>query len=248
MQNLLTFGIHAATALFSSQVENIECLYIQKDRQDKRLQGIIDKANHYGIPVILQSKKKIDDLSEEGKHQGVIIRCYQPIAAQTVEQLLHSLTHDPFLLVLDEVKDPHNLGACLRSADAAGVDAIIITKNNSVGLTPSVKKIASGAAETVPVIEVTNLANTIKTLQTAGIWIVGTSDKATQTLYETPLTGPLALVLGSEERGLRQLTQKYCDHLVKIPMKGYVKSLNVSVAAGVCLFEVIRQRSIDKSN
>jgi 23S rRNA (guanosine2251-2'-O)-methyltransferase len=246
MQNLLTFGVHAVTALFSSQTENIECLYIQKDRQDKRLKAIIDKANHYGVPIITQSKQKLDDLCEQGKHQGVIVRCYQPIAAQTVEQLLHSITHDPFLLILDEVKDPHNLGACLRSADAAGVDAIIITKNNSVGLTPSVKKIASGAAETIPVIVVTNLANTIKTLQTAGIWIVGTSDKATKTLYETPLTGPLALVLGSEEKGLRQLTQKHCDHLAKIPMQGYVKSLNVSVAAGICLFESIRQRSMDK--
>ncbi|MDD3731006.1 MAG: 23S rRNA (guanosine(2251)-2'-O)-methyltransferase RlmB [candidate division Zixibacteria bacterium] len=156
--------------------------------------------------------------------------------------LLQSLKEPPFLLILDEINDPHNLGACLRSADAAGVHAVIVPKNRSVSLTETVRRVACGAAEKVPFVQATNLARVMDKLREAGIWIVGTADEAWDSLYQTSLVGPLALVMGSEGKGLRRLTREKCDFLVKIPMFGSVESLNVSVSAGICLFEALRQR------
>lgn len=156
--------------------------------------------------------------------------------------IIESLSDDPFLLVLDNIQDPHNLGACLRTADAAGVHAVIAPKDRSVGLTETVVRIACGAAESVPFVQVTNLARLLKQLQDHGVWLVGTSDRAEQTLYEVKLTGPIALVMGAEGKGLRRLTAEKCDFLVSLPMVGKVECLNVSVAAGICLFEAVRQR------
>lgn len=160
--------------------------------------------------------------------------------------ILDHLSEDPFLLVLDGIHDPHNLGACLRSADAAGVHAVIAPKDRAVSITETVRTVARGAAESVPFVQVTNLARTIKDLQQEGIWFVGTDDEASQTLYDIELTGPLAMVVGSEGKGVRRLTAEYCDFLVRIPMAGKVECLNASVAAGVCLFEAVRQRSLKK--
>jgi len=156
--------------------------------------------------------------------------------------LLDQLAEPPFLLVLDQVQDPHNLGACLRSADAAGVHGVIAPRDNAVGLTPTVHKVASGAARTVPFFQVTNLARVLRTLKERGIWLVGAAGEAEQSIYQADLTGPLALVMGAEDTGLRRLTREECDFLVRIPMRGHVESLNVSVATGVVLFEALRQR------
>lgn len=239
------FGFHPVESLLKHRAESITHLYVQKDRRDQRIESIIQLAKMNHIPLEYLSRQEIDNLLEEVNHQGIIASCKQ---AQTyterdLKHLLENLTVPPLVLVLDGVQDPHNLGACFRSADAAGVHAIIAPKDKSVGLTSVVSKVASGATETIPFVQVTNLVRAIEILKELGIWIYGADAEAPKTLFQTDLSGPVAIVLGAEGTGLRRLTREHCDVLIKIPMQGSVSSLNVSVATGIFLFEVIRQRN-----
>lgn len=241
------YGIHAVESLLSHHGEAVQLLYVQSDRADERIQGIIDMAERLGIPVELYTRAELDVMCPQ-VHQGVLALSL-PVKLERSEKELADILegldhpgHTPFLLVLDGVTDPHNLGACLRSAEAAGVDAVIVPKDKSAMITPVVRKVACGAAETVPFVAVTNLARTLKSLQQRGVWIFGAAGDAEQSLFDADLKGPLALVLGSEGSGLRRLTREHCDSLVSIPMAGEVDSLNVSVSAGICLFEAVRQR------
>ncbi|MDQ8039581.1 MAG: 23S rRNA (guanosine(2251)-2'-O)-methyltransferase RlmB [Rickettsiella sp.] len=238
------FGFHAVTTILNKAPERVLQLFRQEGRNDQRIQSIIQLAKNQHIPQQILSKLQLDKKAEGGRHQGILIEVNSlPVKDDNyLFSLIENLTKPAFLLVLDEIQDPHNLGACLRSANAADVDAVIITQHRSVGLTSTVRKIASGAAETTPLITVTNLASTLKKLKKVGIWIYGLEEMTTQSIYNTDLTGPLGLVLGAEGKGLRHLTRELCDGLITIPMHGTVESLNVSVAAGVCLFEAFRQR------
>jgi 23S rRNA (guanosine2251-2'-O)-methyltransferase len=196
----------------------------------------------------LSEEAQLDKLAAGERHQGVVAELL-PRAGDPetqLEEALEAAGDAPLLLVLDGVQDPHNLGACLRSADAAGVAAVLVPRDRAAGLTPVVRKVAAGAAETVPLVAVVNLARTLRELKERGVWLVGTDDSAEKTLYDAELTGPVALVMGSEGEGMRRLTRECCDQLVSIPMAGAVESLNVSVAAGVALFEAVRQRSAKK--
>ncbi|MFM1896072.1 MAG: hypothetical protein RLZZ385_1146 [Pseudomonadota bacterium] len=237
-------GIHAVTELLKRQPASVERLLVLQGRHDARMESVLSLAQAAGVQVETVPRQVLDQ-TPGGVHQGVAARCSAAESDKDeayLTQLLDGLDHDPLLLVLDEVTDPHNMGACLRTADAAGVDAVIVPRNNSAGLNPTVRKVASGAAEAVPLVTVTNLSRTLKALQQRGVWLVGTSDDVPVSLYQQDLTGPLALVMGSEGKGMRRLTRDCCDFLVAIPMAGSVSSLNVSVAAGVCLFEAVRQR------
>ena len=222
---------------------------MQAGRTDDRLQKIHNLVEQHGIHKQLVGVKKLDS-RVSGSHQGVIALCRPGVALDEslLLKLFEQYGSQIFFLILDGVTDPHNLGACLRSADGAGVHAVIIPKDNAVGLTPVVQKVACGAAESVPLVPVTNLTRTIKKLKSLGIWVVGTTGNAGQTIYETNLSGPITLVMGAEGVGMRDLTTKQCDFLANIPMKGQVGSLNVSVAAGICLYEIGRQRSYGKKS
>ncbi|SRR5579883_1792022 len=238
------FGLHPVESLLQHQAERVIRLCVHQDRADKKRESLIQLARAQGIAVELVSKQELDRLTQEANHQGVIAFCTKAhtYTENDLKQLLQTITEPPFLLILDGVQDPHNLGACFRSADAAGAHAIITPKDKSVGMTPVVSKVASGAAEIVPFVQVTNLVRTLEALKEFGIWIYGAAAEAEQTLYQMDFSGPIAIVLGAEGTGLRRLTREHCDVLMKIPMQGSVSSLNVSVAAGVCLFEVVRQR------
>jgi 23S rRNA (guanosine2251-2'-O)-methyltransferase len=223
----------------------VQVLYTLAGRRDKRLQSLVDKAKHAGIPVEECSRADLDARCPQ-VHQGIVAlseATNREYHEQDLDALLDGLDHPPLLLVLDGVTDPHNLGACLRSAEAAGADAVIVPKDKSVQLSPTVRKVACGAAEIVPFVSVTNLARTLQSLQQRGIWVFGAAGEAQQSLYDADLKGPIALVLGSEGKGLRRLTREHCDSLLAIPMAGVVSSLNVSVSTGVCLFEAVRQRT-----
>lgn len=242
------FGFHAITALLKSHPKKICRLYRQEGRDDKRMQALLQLTEAQAIPIHSISKQQCDLWSNAGVHQGILaeITAGKSLNEHDLFSLLVQRLQDesrpPFLLVLDEVQDPHNLGACLRSANAAGVDAVIIPQDRSASMTATVRKIAVGAAEATPLFSVVNLASTLEKLKKAGIWCYGLDQSATQLIYDTPLTGALALILGAEGKGLRRLTRERCDGLVAIPMVGTVSSLNVSVAAGICLFEALRQR------
>lgn len=243
------FGFHAITALLKSHPERISQLFLQTGRKDKRIQEIIQWAESQAIPVQSLSKSQCDEASKGGVHQGILaeIKIAKALSERDLWVLLNQRlenvsSNPPFLLILDGVQDPHNLGACLRSANAAGVDAVIIPEDRSVNMTPIVRKVAAGAAEMTPLITVTNLATTLEKLKKTGVWCYGLDQSGTQLIYNTVLTGALALVLGAEGKGLRRLTKARCDALIAIPIIGSVNSLNVSVAAGVSLFEVVRQR------
>lgn len=224
--------------------EDVRELWVDKARADERIHLILESARSRNIPVHHVNKSHLDSLNSNGNHQGVIANCQAGrwLKEYQLESLLEKIETPPFFLILDCVQDPHNLGACLRSADGAGVDGVIIPKDRSVGLTSTVRKVASGAADSVPVFQVTNLARTIRDLKQQNIWVYGLAGEATRSLFETNLTTGMALVLGAEGKGLRRLTRDTCDELVKLPMAGQVESLNVSVATGVCLYEVVRQR------
>jgi 23S rRNA (guanosine2251-2'-O)-methyltransferase len=240
----LVYGLHAVDALLRQQPEQIQRVWVQDARKDKRIAGIIELASNQGITLERLSREQLDD-KVQGRHQGVVaeVRPGELKWDETaLNQLLDSLDQPALLLVLDGVTDPHNLGACLRSADAAGVHAVIVPKDNAADLTPAVRKVACGAAEVVPFVRVSNLARTLEGLKQRGIWLFGAAGEADKTIYNNDLTGPMALIMGSEGAGLRRLTREACDYLVKLPMAGSVSSLNVSVATGVCLFEVVRQR------
>ncbi|MTD27593.1 23S rRNA (guanosine(2251)-2'-O)-methyltransferase RlmB [Erwinia sorbitola] len=241
----IVFGIHAVQALLDSDPQRFQEVFILKGRDDRRLQTLVKALEAQGIVIQVASKQVLDSKSEGAVHQGIIARVKPGRQYQEgdLPDLLASLD-SPFLLILDGVTDPHNLGACMRSADAAGVHAIILPKDRSAQLNATAKKVASGAAEHIPLIRVTNLARTMRVLQEANVWIVGTAGEADHTLYQSKMTGPMALVMGAEGEGMRRLTREHCDELISIPMAGSVSSLNVSVATGVCLFEAVRQRSV----
>lgn len=251
-------GIHSVTELLRRNPEDVFELVLQQERADQRLDEVRALSTELGIkiqvmPKAALEKKLLGEGKGEGKGDGRRIPVHQGVAAlcqwrDTVRdeaflnKLLTNLDHPALILVLDEVTDPHNLGACLRTADAAGVDAVIVPKDNSATLNMTVRKVASGAAEKVNLVAVTNLARTLAALQERGIWISGTAGEADHSVYQADFTGPVAIVMGSEGKGLRRLTREHCDYLISIPMAGVVSSLNVSVAAGVCLFEAVRQR------
>ena len=237
------YGIHAIEAVMEREPERLIELYILKGRDDKPVNNMVSQARQFGISVQFCQRKALDEKVNGEQHQGVVARA-RP-GKQYDESDLDRIVADsakPFLLILDGVTDPHNLGACLRTADAAGIDAIVVPKDNSVALTPVVRKVASGAADLVPLVQVTNLARTLRQLQDAGVWIIGTAGEAQQSLYDCKMLGPVALVMGAEGKGMRRLTREHCDELIKLPMAGTVSSLNVSVATGICLYEIVRQR------
>lgn len=239
----LVFGIHAVGALMQRAPQDVLELFVMKDRDDKRMQPLIQQARQHGVSVQFCNRKTLDDMVG-GQHQGIVVKArLQSSGTEADLAAIVAANDKPFILILDGVTDPHNLGAILRSADAAGVHAVVAPKDRSVKLTSVVRKVACGAAENVPFITITNLARTMRELQDAGVWIVGTAGETETLVYDADLKGPLALVLGAEGEGLRRLTRETCDSLVKIPMFGTVSSLNVSVAAGICLFEAVRQRS-----
>jgi 23S rRNA (guanosine2251-2'-O)-methyltransferase len=238
------FGLHAVRTLIQQRPERAALLLLQKGRDDARMQELVQLAQAKSIKTEWRDQKELDRLSGSERHQGAClqIRSVGVMGEGALDDLLDALTTPPLLLVLDGVQDPHNLGACMRTADAAGVAAVIVPKDRAAGLSATVRKVASGAAESVPLIQVTNLARTLRWLKEREIWIVGTDDQAEHSLYGAKLTGPLAIVLGAEGTGLRRLTRENCDALVSIPMRGIVESLNVSVATGVLLYEALRQR------
>ncbi|MGL4858834.1 MAG: 23S rRNA (guanosine(2251)-2'-O)-methyltransferase RlmB [Enterobacteriaceae bacterium] len=240
----MIYGIHAVHALLQREPQRLREVFVLKGRHDQRLHALILELESLGILVQVAQRQWLDKQSQGGVHQGIIAKISEGRSWQEADlpDLLAELDVPPFLLILDGITDPHNLGACLRSADAAGVHAVIVPRDRSAALNATARKVASGAAENVPLIRVTNLARTLRTLQQEGIWIVGTAGEAQQTLYQAQLTGPLALVMGAEGEGMRRLTREHCDQLVSLPMSGSVSSLNVSVATGICLFEARRQR------
>lgn len=240
------YGIHAVQAALDYSAKKIHCGWIDAQRQDRRLRQVSEALTDLGIVVEKTERKKLDKMAGGKHHQGIMIEIEMPsaLSEERLKQALAELDEMPLLLVLDQVQDPHNLGACLRTADAVGVHGIVVTKDNAVGMTPTVCKVASGAAETVPVYQVTNLARTLRWLKDQNIWIVGSSGAAQQSLYDIDLNMPLAIVMGTEGSGMRQLTEKQCDFLLQIPMIGQVESLNVSVAAGIVLYEAYRQRRV----
>lgn len=242
----IVFGLHAVQALLKKHPDRISRLALLEDRQDKKIQAILDIAKRAKIKIEFYSRQELDHLTQKENHQGAVAFCH-PIKKLTeydLEVLLDNLAEPAFLLILDGVQDPHNLGAILRSADAAGVHAVIAPKDKSVGITPAVSKVASGAAEVVHFIQVTNLARTMDMLKEKNIWIYGAAGEADKNIFATNLKGAVAIALGAEGEGLRRLTRDKCDVLLKIPMQGSVSSLNVSVATGVFLFEVVRQRGV----
>lgn len=238
------FGIHAVQAALDYSPQKIKQAWVDPQRQDARLTQVLDDLLALGIKPEKSERKKLDRMADGKNHQGIVVAVELP-AVRGEDQLkrdVEALTETAFYLVLDQVQDPHNLGACLRTADAVGAHGIIVTKDNAAGITPTVCKVASGAAETVPVYQVTNLARVLRWLKEQNIWIMGTAGEAEQTIYDMKLDMPLAVVMGAEGTGMRHLTRQHCDFLVKIPMAGQVESLNVSVAAGVMLYEVFRQK------
>ncbi|NVK40445.1 MAG: 23S rRNA (guanosine(2251)-2'-O)-methyltransferase RlmB [Oceanospirillaceae bacterium] len=244
MQDEILFGQHAVRTALKKDAKRIKRLLVQKGRRDERMQQVLELAAGAHIRPQVVTRQELEQLADGGVHQGVLVVC-EPMRSHDenyLEQLLDGLETQPFLLVLDGVTDPHNLGACLRTADAAGVQAVIAPKDKSAPLNATVSKVACGAAEAVPYVQVTNLSRTLQSLQQRGIWITGTAGEADQLVYDANLQGPMALVMGAEGKGMRRLTREHCDQLVKIPMAGEVSSLNVSVATGVCLFEAVRQR------
>ena len=249
----ILFGFHAVLSRMRQHATSIEEILIDRDRIDARMKDLLKMAEASNVRTMQVDRTRLDGLAGmNGRHQGVIARVVDtPIPYKDIHDILESdLTEPPFFLVLDGVEDPHNLGACLRVADAMGVHAVIAPKDRAVGLNATVRKVASGAAETVPFIAVTNLARTLRELKDAGVFVVGTAMEAAKgqdapaSLLDTQLAGPIALVLGAEGDGIRRLTAETCDALVTIPMFGSVESLNVSVASGICLYEVRRQRSL----
>ena len=240
------FGVHAVTSLLDSAPERIVRLYLLDGRDDQKLQTLLRKAEALDVAITRRDRKALDQLTAGAVHQGVVAECKAApqLREDDVESMLET-NRKPLLLVLDGITDPHNLGACLRTADAAGVHAVIAPKDRSAVLNPTARKVACGAAERIPFISVTNLARTLRMLKEHNVWVVGTAGEASESIYQCKLNVPLALVMGAEGEGMRRLTREHCDQLINIPMFGSVSSLNVSVATGVCLFEAVRQRSAD---
>jgi len=236
-------GFHAVAARLRERPAGVQAIYTAAARQDRRAREIVELAQSLGIDVREVDDARLSRLAEGEIHQGVVAQVQGETLRQTIESVLDALTAPPLLLLLDGVTDPHNLGACLRSADAFGVDAVVIPKDRAVGVNATVAKVASGAVETVPVIAVTNLARTMRGLKDRGVWLVAAEAEGAESLFGADLSGPIAWVLGGEGSGLRRLTRELCDRSVSIPLMGRVASLNVSVAAGICLYATRQQRS-----
>ena len=246
------YGMHAVDGLLRRSPRSVQRLWLQSGREDKRVTALLDLARNQGVPVSREPRRVLDAMVD-GRHQGVVAQTRESAghdepsgtglwSEQRLLQAVEEKSSPVLILVLDGVTDPHNLGACLRSADAAGVDAVVVPKDRSADLNATARKVACGAAETVPFVRVTNISRTLQALKERGVWLYGTAGEAEKSLFESELTGSLALVMGGEGGGLRRLTREYCDFLVRLPMAGSVSSLNVSVATGICLFEVVRQR------
>ncbi|WKB53528.1 23S rRNA (guanosine(2251)-2'-O)-methyltransferase RlmB [Eleftheria terrae] len=243
MSAKVLFGFHAVTVRLKTAPQSIHEIYVDAGRRDQRMRQFVARAQEAGARLVDSDDDRLHKLCGTHRHQGVVAKVEPVAQVKSLDDLLDSIEEPPLLLVLDGVTDPHNLGACLRVADGAGAHAVIAPKDHAVGINATVAKVASGAAETMPYFMVTNLARTLKELQERNIWVIGTSDDAPKTLYQVELKGPVALVLGAEGAGMRQLTRKTCDELVSLPMRGAVESLNVSVASGICLYEALRQRA-----
>jgi 23S rRNA (guanosine2251-2'-O)-methyltransferase len=241
-ESRIVYGFHAVTSRLRQHAAGVQEIYLDATRSDVRAKDLIKLADGHGVRIIIADAQRIDGLTGHARHQGVAARVTAMQLKHDIHDVLEAISGPALLLVLDGVQDPHNLGACLRVADAFGVHAVIAPKDRAVGITPTVSKVASGAAETVPYITVTNLARTLRELKELGIWIIGTDEKGTTDLYDCKLKGALAWVFGAEGEGMRRLTREHCDELVRIPMSGTVESLNISVASGVCLGETFRQR------
>ncbi|MCQ8896366.1 23S rRNA (guanosine(2251)-2'-O)-methyltransferase RlmB [Limnobacter humi] len=238
----ILYGFHAVLARLKTAPSSVDEVLYEQSRKDKRMQQLIDKVKANGVKATGVDAERLEKAAGHRQHQGVVAFAKEITKSNDLFEIIERNGKNTLLLVLDGVTDPHNLGACLRSADAAGVQAVVIPKDKSVGITPVVSKVACGAAETLPVIMVTNLARTLEEIQDAGVWCIGAAGEADGTLYDVDLKGPVAWVMGAEGDGLRRLTRDKCDQLIQIPMVGSVESLNVSVASSVCLFETLRQR------
>jgi 23S rRNA (guanosine2251-2'-O)-methyltransferase len=242
MKSKMIFGFHAVTSRLRHEASSVEEIYVDASRQDGRMQDLLAAAKSMNVRIIPVDDQRLSNIVGTRRHQGVVAKAGELSLARNLDELLDAIEGPPLLLVLDGITDPHNLGACLRVADGAGAHAVIAPKDRAVGLNATAAKVASGAAETVPYITVTNLARTLRELKERDIWLIGTSDEAEKNLYQADFSGPAAIVMGSEGEGMRRLTRETCDLLVSIPMSGSVESLNVSVASGVTLFEARRQR------
>jgi 23S rRNA (guanosine2251-2'-O)-methyltransferase len=238
----VVYGLHAVTAALKSRPQTVFEVFLDAGRGDPRARRVADLAKAAGVRLHETDGERLDGFAKGGRHQGVAAFVEDVALAASLDEVLDDLAEPAFLLVLDGVQDPHNLGACLRVADAMGVQAVIAPKDRATGMNATVHKVASGAAQSVPFLAVTNLARTLRQLKDKGIWVVGAASGEAGTLFDAKLSGPLALVLGAEGEGMRRLTRETCDELISIPMLGQVESLNVSVAAGICLYEARRQR------
>lgn len=247
------YGIHAVDSLLRQNAKSVQRLLLQTGREDKRITALLELAQNQGVSVLREPRTDLDKIVS-GRHQGAVAQLRDGVAREDsaasnlwreadLLQAVDNKEGPVLILVLDGVTDPHNLGACLRSADAAGVDAVVVPRDNSADLTPVVRKVACGAAEVVPFVRVTNISRTLQALQERGVWLYGTDGDAEKSLYNSELTTSIALVMGAEGKGMRRLTRECCDYLIHLPMAGSVSSLNVSVAAGIFLFEVVRQRA-----
>lgn len=248
MSDQLVCGVHAVTALLNNNNRKTRAIYINEERQDERIEALIALAKNKAVSVERLSFKKMHQRFAEFTHQGVVAEAsvLPQYSERDLPMLLENCKEAPFILILDSITDPHNLGACLRSADASGVDFIIIPKDKSAMLTPVVNKVACGAAETVPLVRVTNLVRAMEVIKEKGVWIYGAAGEAIHPIYSLDLTAAIAVVLGAEGDGLRRLTREHCDGLFSLPMRGSVESLNVSVATGITNYEVVRQRYYQK--
>ena len=235
-------GFHAVTARLRHAPESIDALYVDGERRDGRMQQLLARAEAAGVRVTVSDATRLQRLAAGSTHQGVIALCGETELARSLDDILAAVDARTLLLLLDGVTDPRNLGACMRTAEAAGAQALIVPRDRSASLTPVVAAAAAGAAETLPLVAVTNLARAMEEIREAGVWIVGAAGEAQKTIFEIDLRGPVAWALGAEGQGLRRLTREKCDWLARIPLQGQTESLNVSVATGVCLFETLRQR------
>jgi 23S rRNA (guanosine2251-2'-O)-methyltransferase len=244
MKSSKLFGLHSVQAALDYTPKKIHKAWVDSGRQDKRLGQAVDDLIALGIEPEKVDRKRLDRLADNNNHQGIVIEVEMPgeLSESDLKTAVENLSETALFLVLDNVQDPHNLGACLRTSDATGVHGVIITKDNATGITPTVCKVASGAAETVPVYQVTNLSRTLRWLKGEGLWIIGAAGETAHTVYNADFTVPMAMVVGAEGKGLRRLTKGQCDVLVSVPMLGQVESLNLSVATGVLLYEAVRQR------
>jgi 23S rRNA (guanosine2251-2'-O)-methyltransferase len=244
MKSKLMFGFHAVTSRLRHEAASVEELYIDSGRVDRRMQDLLALAKAAGVRIVMVDDQRLNSMVGTRRHQGVVAKAEEISLARNLDELLDTIVGPPLLLVLDGITDPHNLGACLRVADGAGAHAVIVPKDRAVGLNATAAKVASGAAETMPYMTVTNLARTLRELKERDIFLIGTTDDSEKSIYEANFTGGVALVMGSEGEGMRRMTRETCDMLVSVPMCGSVESLNVSVASGVCLYEARRQRMV----